>query len=192
MPASNARAFALFLFASSSLFGQTVTGTITGTVIDATGAAAPNVSITATQLATNLKTRTQTTDAGVYTLNFLPVGEYNITAEATGFKTATLGPFRLDVNQTVRQDIRLEVGQISEKVEVIATAAILQTENAQTGDVISGQQATELFQRRGSVGGLALGTHAIELRAAGYKPYAGEVTIDGQNRLNVLLDLATR
>src|SRR5437763_14645878 len=144
MPASNARAFALFLFASSSLFGQTVTGTITGTVIDATGAAAPNVSITATQLATNLKTRTQTTDAGVYTLNFLPVGEDNITAEATGFKTATLGPFRLDVKQTVRQDIRLEVGQISEKVEVIATAAILQTENAQTGDVISGQQATEL------------------------------------------------
>jgi hypothetical protein len=136
-------AVTLFFVYVSCSFSQTVTGTITGTVVDATGAAAPNVSITATQVATNLKNHTQTTEAGVYTLNFLQAGDYNITAEATGFKTATLGPFRLDVNQTVREDIRLEVGQISEHVEVSATAAILQTENAQTGEVISGTQATE-------------------------------------------------
>src|SRR5580704_12312954 len=105
----------LVLFVSSS-FSQTVTGTITGTVVDATGAAAPNVSITATQVATNQKHHTQTTEAGIYTLGFLPVGDYNIAAEAAGFKTATLGPFALDVNQTVRQDIRLEVGQLSERV----------------------------------------------------------------------------
>ena len=145
MSTPNARvALALMFLFASSAFSQTVTGTITGTVVDATGAAAPNVSITATHVATNLRHRTLTTDSGVYTLNFLPVGDYNISAEAAGFKTATLGPFRLDVNQTVREDIRLEVGQISEKVEVSATAAILQTENAQTGDVISSQQATEL------------------------------------------------
>src|SRR5580704_3578236 len=144
MSTPNARvALALMFLFASSAFSQTVTGTITGTVVDATGAAAPNVSITATHVATNLRHRTLTTDSGVYTLNFLPVGDYNISAEAAGFKTATLGPFRLDVNQTVREDIRLEVGQISEHVEVSATAAILQTENAQTGDIISGTQATE-------------------------------------------------
>lgn len=133
----------VFVFASSA-FSQTITGTITGTVVDATGAAAPSVAVIATQVATNLKFQARTTDAGVYTLNFLPAGDYNLTAAASGFKTATLGPFRLDVNQTVREDIRLEVGQITEKVEVSASAAILQTENAQTGDIISGQQATEL------------------------------------------------
>ncbi len=136
-------ASSVFLFASTA-FSQTVTGTITGTVVDATGAAAPNVAITATQVNTNLKHKAQTTEAGVYTLNFLPVGDYNITAEASGFKTATLGPFRLEVNQTVREDIRLEVGQVSERVEVSASAATLQTENAQTGNTITGQQATEL------------------------------------------------
>src|SRR5271167_1674562 len=111
MSLSNVRAsLALaFLFVSSS-FSQTVTGTITGTVVDATGAAAPNVSITATQVSTNQKHHTQTTEAGVYTLGFLPVGDYKITAESAGFKTAPLGPFPLDVNQTVRPDIRLEVG----------------------------------------------------------------------------------
>jgi hypothetical protein len=140
---AGAAAALVFVFVSSA-FSQTVTGTITGTVVDATGAAAPNVAITATQTNTNLKFRTQTTDAGVYTLGFLPVGEYHITAEASGFKTATLGPFQLDVNQTVREDIRLEVGQVSERVEVSATSAILQTENAQTGDIISGKEATEL------------------------------------------------
>jgi len=137
-------AFASLFLLTSISYAQTVTGTITGTVSDATGAAAPNVTVTAIQLATNLRYTTHTTEAGVYTLNFLPVGDYTITAEASGFKTSTLGPFRLDVNQTVRQDVQLEIGQITEKVEVTATAAILQTENAQTGDVISGQQATEL------------------------------------------------
>src|SRR5258708_4838253 len=145
MSMSSARAsLALAFLFTSSAFSQTVTGTITGTVVDATGAAAPNVSITATQTATNLKYQTKTTDAGVYNLTFLPVGDYNSTAEASGFKTSTLGPFRLDVNQTARQDLRLEVGQVSERIEVSASAAILQTENAQTGDIISGQQAAEL------------------------------------------------
>src|SRR5215467_1778635 len=142
---SSTRAFATLacLFASSA-FAQTVTGTITGTVVDASGGTAPNVLITATQAGTNVQRNTRTTEAGVYTLNFLPVGDYNISAEAPGFKTSTLGPFRLDVNQTLREDIRLEVGQVTERVEVNSTAAILQTENSQTGDVISSQQATEL------------------------------------------------
>jgi hypothetical protein len=145
MSTSNARAVfaALFLWASISS-AQTVTGTITGTVSDSSGGVAPNVVVTAIELATNLHHTTRTTVAGVYTLNFLPVGDYTITAEARGFKTSSLGPFRLDVNQTVREDIELVVGQISEKVEVTGTAAILQTENAQTGDIISSQQATEL------------------------------------------------
>lgn len=54
--------------------------------------------------------------------------------------------------------------------------------------LVDGQPATELYQGRGTVDGLALGTHAIEIRAPGYKPYVGEVTIDGATPLNVLLE----
>ena len=145
MPTSGLRiAFGWLLVLTSVASAQTVTGTITGTVSDSSGLAAPNVTVTATEVATNLHHATQTNIAGVYILNFLSVGNYTITAEAPGFKTSTLGPLRLDVNQTVREDIGLVVGQISERVEVTGTAPILQTENAQTGDVISNQQATEL------------------------------------------------
>lgn len=55
---------------------------------------------------------------------------------------------------------------------------------------VDGQQATELYQRRALVAGLALGRHAIELRAPGYKTYADEVVVDGDTQLNVLLDTA--
>ncbi|MGH9666520.1 MAG: carboxypeptidase-like regulatory domain-containing protein, partial [Bryobacteraceae bacterium] len=65
------RVFLLLALLSSAAYSQTVTATITGTVVDPTGAAAPGVAITAIQVATNLRYQAKTTDAGVYTLNFL-------------------------------------------------------------------------------------------------------------------------
>src|SRR4051794_32822404 len=79
---------------------QTITGAITGTVTDQTGAVVPNAKITATNVATNVSTSTQSNESGIYNLLFLPVGQYRVNAEATGFKAATLPPFQLEVNQT--------------------------------------------------------------------------------------------
>src|SRR5260370_7201805 len=74
---------------------QTITGSITGTVTDSTGAVVPNVTITATNTSTNLKYDTKTNEAGLYNLQFLPIGQYPLSTEAPAFKTTVLGPFGL-------------------------------------------------------------------------------------------------
>jgi hypothetical protein len=123
---------------------QTITATITGTVTDPSGAVIPNARVTATNTATNVTFEAQTTQAGVYNLLFLPVGEYNLNVTAQGFKTARLGPFRLEVNQTARIDPKLEVGDTTQTVEVTAVAPILQTDSTQTGDTLSSNKLTSL------------------------------------------------
>ncbi|MGH9627840.1 MAG: carboxypeptidase-like regulatory domain-containing protein [Bryobacteraceae bacterium] len=123
---------------------QTITGTITGTVTDPSRAIVPNVKVTATHVATNVSTSAVTNEAGIYNLLFLPVGEYGVTAEASGFKAASVPPFPLEVNQTARIDIQLQVGQTTEVVEVTAAAPILQTESTATGDLITSTKMTAL------------------------------------------------
>lgn len=129
---------------SSVASGQTITGTITGTVSDATGAVIPNVKVAATNVDTNLSYNTQSNAAGVYNLLFLPVGSYNISVEAPSFRKMTLGPFKLEVDQTARVDFKMEVGQLTESIEIKGVAPILQTETTQTGDTITSTQATTL------------------------------------------------
>src|SRR5947207_12963602 len=107
----------LFL-ALSPGWAQTITGSITGTVTDPAGAVIPNATVTAKNVNTNITTEAKTTAAGVYNLLFLPVGSYTLSVQATGFKMATLAPFPLSVNQTARVDVTLEVGAITESVNV--------------------------------------------------------------------------
>jgi outer membrane receptor protein involved in Fe transport len=134
----------LLLALPSAALAQTTTGAITGTVTDPSGALIPNVRITATNVATNVVNTTQTNEAGVYNFPFLALGDYTVTAEASGFKKSVLGPFRLEVNQTARIDPRLEIGAASESVEVTGVAPVLQTESTQTGAVLSSTKLTEI------------------------------------------------
>ncbi|GIU75742.1 MAG: hypothetical protein KatS3mg004_2829 [Bryobacteraceae bacterium] len=136
--------FALLALLALSANGQTITGAITGTVTDPSGAIVPNATVTATNTATNLTYETRTNEAGVYNLLFLPVGDYTVTVAAQGFKRSTLGPFKLEVNQTARVDVRLEVGDTTQTVEVRDIAPILQTESTQTGDTLTSQKLTSL------------------------------------------------
>lgn len=136
--------FALLALLALSANGQTITGAITGTVTDPSGAIVPNAAVTATNTATNLTYETRTNEAGVYNLLFLPVGDYTVTVAAQGFKRSTLGPFKLEVNQTARVDVRLEVGDTTQTVEVRDIAPILQTESTQTGDTLTSQKLTSL------------------------------------------------
>lgn len=138
-----------FILCAAVCFGsmagaQTITGTITGTVTDATGAVVPNVTVTATNTGTNLSNDTKTNASGTYSLPFLPIGDYTVSAEATGFKKSVMAPFALETNQVARIDIVMNVGQVSERVEVSGVAPILQTETAQTGAIITAKDAEEL------------------------------------------------
>src|SRR5690348_7034008 len=141
------RPLSLLLFAgvfTSIASGQTVTASITGTVTDTSGASIPSAKVVATNTGTSLTYSVVTNAAGVYNLPFLPVGEYNIVAENTGFKKATLGPFTLEVNQIARVDFKLEVGELTQTVEISSAAPILQTESTATGDAINSTKLTAL------------------------------------------------
>jgi len=125
-------------------FSQTITGAITGTVTDPSNAAIGKARVTATNAATNISNSTETNDAGVYNFPFLPIGSYTLAAEMAGFKKSVLGPFRLEVNQIARVDVKLEIGRVTESVEITDIAPVLQTESAQTGGVLSASRLTDL------------------------------------------------
>ncbi|MBI4905640.1 MAG: TonB-dependent receptor [Acidobacteria bacterium] len=129
---------------TASGFAQTITASITGTVTDSTGAAIANAKVIASNNATALTYSAQTNGAGVYNLPFLPVGSYNVVAENPGFKKSSLGPFPLEVNQIARIDFKMEIGELTQTVEVNTTAPILQTESTATGDSINAAKLTSL------------------------------------------------
>lgn len=129
---------------TTCLQAQTITGSITGTVSDPAGAVVTNARVTATNVATNITTETRTNETGVYSLRFLNVGDYTVAVSADGFKRSSMGPFKLEVNQVARVDVRLEIGDATQIVEVSDVAPILQTETTQTGDTLSSAKLTSI------------------------------------------------
>jgi hypothetical protein len=131
------------MFSASALYAQT-SGEITGLVTDTSGAVMPRASITLTNVRTNGVRRAVATDAGVYAFPSVPPGIYALKTEVSGFKTWISQTFEVQVQQTVRLDVVLQVGQTSERVEVAATADLLQSETATLGAVIENKVVTEL------------------------------------------------
>ncbi|MGE0882100.1 MAG: carboxypeptidase regulatory-like domain-containing protein [Blastocatellales bacterium] len=128
----------------STAFGQTYTATVTGTVTDPQGAAVPGARVVAVNQGTKLEYTAQTSDSGVYTIPFLPVGAYVINVEASGFKKIVSNEIKLEVNQIARVNLQLQVGGVSDTVNVTDVAPVLQTESVTVGNVITGQTATNL------------------------------------------------
>ncbi|MGH9674026.1 MAG: carboxypeptidase regulatory-like domain-containing protein, partial [Bryobacteraceae bacterium] len=144
MKLSRISVFLLCMLLAALAPAQTITANITGTVTDPTGAVVTNAKVTATNADTNVSFNATTNDAGVYRLLFLPVGNYNVAFEGQGFKKSTVGPVRLEVNQIARVDAKLELGDTTQTIEVVAAAAILQTESTTTGDTITSTKLTSL------------------------------------------------
>jgi hypothetical protein len=118
------------LMASVSLaLGQSVTGSVSGEITDPTGAVVSGARVTAHSLDTGVDTSNTTNSAGVYHIDFLPIGRYQVSVTATGFTTETLPPFSLEVLQTAKFDVKLTVGSSSTTVNVSAAAPILNTDN---------------------------------------------------------------
>lgn len=127
----------------SAAWAQSGLATVTGIVSDDQGAAVPGASVTATNSATSVPYTGVTNEAGVYTINALPIGDYQIKVELTGFKSVTSN-VSLSAGQTARIDAKLEVGALTESVEVTATSAVLQTENAVVGAKMDREQVEKL------------------------------------------------
>ncbi len=134
----------LFTLATVSLSGQTSTGEITGAVTDSTGAVVVGATITITNPAINVRRQLQTNSAGIYQAPALPPGAYSIRAEMTGFKSEVKAEITLQVSQIVRIDFSMQVGNVSEVIEVTGGAPVLETDSTSVGTVIENRRIVEL------------------------------------------------
>ena len=134
----------VFLFGQTPIYAQQTSATLVGTLTDATGAVVPNARIKAVNLATGAARDATSDDSGNYSLPFLPAGDYEVTITAQGYKTRKVERLTLQVSQTLRQDFTMEVGAVTETVNITATGVQLQTENSTVGTVIDSAKIVEL------------------------------------------------
>jgi hypothetical protein len=128
------------LATAAILCAQENRSTISGSVSDATGAAVVKAKVTATETRTGVKTTATAEASGAYTIPFLPVGEYEISAEAPGFKKYLQSGITLSAGTHPVIDIRLDVGAVVDTVEIHADAPILETANPTVGQVITNEE----------------------------------------------------
>src|SRR5437870_11676453 len=132
----------LILF-SVPMFAQTQAG-ISGVIRDASSAVIPGATVTVTNPATNFSRSVVSNEAGVYNFPVLQPGGYNIKVELPGFRAITQNDVELQVQQAARIDFTLQVGEVSQTVEVSGTAALIATENATVGTVIENKRIVDM------------------------------------------------
>ncbi len=128
---------------AGAIFAQTF-GEITGEVRDPSGAMVAGATVTLTNVGTNAARITESNDVGIYAFPAVPPGQYTIKAEKQGFKAYTRTGIQIQVELRARLDIEMQVGQLTEIVEVSAQAALLTSENATVGTVIENKRIVEL------------------------------------------------
>ncbi len=137
----------LILAAAFALQAQTYTGSISGRVTDSSGAAVPKAAVVLTEESTNTVVKTITGDSGDYTLSYLKPGTYQIEFKAAGFKAHVESGIQLQINQNRRVDPALELGQITEVVQVSASAAQVNYVSPEIGQVVDADQLINLPQQ---------------------------------------------
>jgi outer membrane receptor protein involved in Fe transport len=120
----------------TGIWGQEVTGSIVGTVVDPSGAAVQGASVTAKDLDRGTIRTATTNDTGAFNIPNIQIGRYEVRAEAKGFQTAIRPAFNLTLNQTARLNFEMKVGTTTETVEVSAAAPLLQTDTSLLGNIV--------------------------------------------------------
>ncbi len=136
-------------------YGQVVNATLAGTVTDPTGAVIPGVSVTATDVATGIKTRSSTNAAGYYVVLSLVPGNYSVEFSKPGFKTALVKGIVLQVDQKATLSQQMQVGAVSQQVSVTSSVPLVNTGTATIGNVITAQETVELPLNLREYGSLA-------------------------------------
>lgn len=136
----------LFAFLSLMLpaFAQAPTGQITGSVTDPSGAIISGALVTATNVATNVRRETSSNEDGIFTLTALPPGVYTLQVEYKGFPKQVREGIELQVGQVAKIDFALQVGNVTETIQVTGAAPVLQAETAELGTVIENRRIVEL------------------------------------------------
>jgi len=141
---SAARLSVLLLVFISSALAQVGNGSIAGQVTDATHAAVPNAMLRLVNSDTGVVREARSDAGGIYNFPVVPPGIYTVRAELTGFKSFEVTNLEVQVAQQVKRDFELAVGTTESRMEVSATAAVLEQRNAEMGQVISPKEVVEL------------------------------------------------
>jgi hypothetical protein len=135
----------LYLLGASLAWSQTTTSQdISGLVQDATGSVVPNATITVRNTDTGLVRAAQSNESGLFLVANLPIGAYEVSAEAAGFKKFVTTGVVLTVNAKLAVNVKLEVGAITDSVTVAADAAQVETSTGEVGRLVTGEQATQI------------------------------------------------
>jgi hypothetical protein len=180
----------ILLLIMSAALAQDPRGGITGTLSDSSSAAIPNVTVRAVNSETGVAASAVSNGVGSYNLPFLAPGLYRVTAEVRGFKKYVRDKIEVRVGETVELLIRMEVGEITETVEVTATTPLLETTSASLGQVVDQRRILELPQRGGNAMELTLLTPGVvnatdmRLRKAMAPEATSQIATDGAGTYN--------
>jgi hypothetical protein len=187
------------------LAAQTTSGAIVGSVTDPSGAVIGGANITVTNVDTGISVKATTDASGEYVVTPLGVGRYTVAVEATGFKRSVRSDITLNVQDRLRVDAKLEVGAVTDTVEVQAAAPILETDTSYLGEVVDSQRIVDLplngrFFTRLAV--LTAGTtptvHGARdentggFSANGVRPYQNNFLLDGVDNNSLSEDLVSQ
>jgi hypothetical protein len=176
----------LALLASSAVVGQQDTATMTGEVRDTSGALIPKAAITVTNTSTNLSFKGESNDSGLYTIVSLRPGLYSVSVERDGFKRLVHPAITLQVNQVVRLDFTLEIGELSATVEVTTATQLIESQTSSRGAVIEQKKILELPLNGRDYNQLALLSPGVlpstpRLAAVNFK---GAINVNGNRTFN--------
>ena len=135
---------AVLVLSSAPALAQTDTGTITGLVSDASGAAVAGASVQAVNQVNGLEYGTQSSATGNYVITALPIGTYDLTATSEGFQTLFRANLTISAGTRARVDIELQVGSVTETVEVTAELPLLESETSSLGQAIENTTITQM------------------------------------------------
>ena len=140
----NIIALLVFSIGVGNALAQVSTGTIVGVVEDAAGGVVPNAQVTLTQTSTAAVRQTLTNEHGQFNAPFIPLGDYSVAVAAPGFQTKMLTGINLQVDQTANLRIRLDVGQVSQTVEVISAMPLVDSVTSSLGQVIDNKEVLNM------------------------------------------------
>ena len=136
---------ALLLAIPLAANAQVTTATLVGTVTDPGGSTVPGATVMARNLDNGLTRTVTSNDEGTYRLEFLPVGKYAVEVTYTGFKKAYVSDVVLQINDTLRVDVALTVGQVSETVTIAESASpAINTSTPEIGRTIQSAEISAL------------------------------------------------
>ncbi|HEY6341853.1 MAG TPA: TonB-dependent receptor [Bryobacteraceae bacterium] len=183
-------------------FCQNATGRITGVVTDPGRAVVAGAKVTVVNTATGVPSETITGPDGVYQVPELPIGTYNVTVEQQGFAKAVMSSSELTINQTLRVDVRLQLGSVTESIAVEAQAAQVETVSPTLGGTVTGAPIQDLplngrntldlaLTQPGVVPSPVQSTVAGTWTVAGGRPDEVAFLLDGGNNNNVVYNGVT-